>query len=498
MPSSGCGSKPAFRSAPGKPRPAPVISTARTDGSAASVVTTCFSSRPNSRPGVQGVGPVEREPPGASSTSQITVLVAHVRRQRIRQLATPGRSPARRCGRSRAAAPRAAARPSARRGPEARPRVAGGRQHGRLVRPGGSTATRWRPAAMPTGSGSRTGGERGDERVAAAAVDPRVRRRWRSSSPRSRKSASASCSTTGVPRSSRSFAAIDPRRALGRHHPAEPQARGERLRHRPGVGDPLGARPCSAPTGGAVVAVLGVVVVLEHERVRPRPPTRRAGPARGGQDDAERELVGGGDHHRVERASASSSSTRSPSSSTGTRHSLEPGRGELRAAGPLEGPRPRSAPAARHERAAEQRHALRHAGGHDHALGVAGGAADPAEVRRERTRSSARRAGRRSRAARRGVAERAPQRGEPGVAREERDVRAARPEVEARRALGRRRRPGLRAPGEAASATRVAPPWRRRRGSPRRRAGSRPRRPRRATRRARARGPCSTAAGSPA
>ena len=49
MPSSGCGSKPAFRSAPDEnPRPAPVISTARTDGSAASSFTACFSSAPNS------------------------------------------------------------------------------------------------------------------------------------------------------------------------------------------------------------------------------------------------------------------------------------------------------------------------------------------------------------------------------------------------------------------------------------------------------------------
>ena len=45
---SAAGSKPALRSAPEeKPRPAPVISTARTDGSAASSVTTCVSSSPN-------------------------------------------------------------------------------------------------------------------------------------------------------------------------------------------------------------------------------------------------------------------------------------------------------------------------------------------------------------------------------------------------------------------------------------------------------------------
>ncbi len=49
MLSSGCGSKPAFRSAPDeKPRPAPVTSTARTVGSAARSSTTSFISRPNS------------------------------------------------------------------------------------------------------------------------------------------------------------------------------------------------------------------------------------------------------------------------------------------------------------------------------------------------------------------------------------------------------------------------------------------------------------------
>jgi hypothetical protein len=48
MLSSGCGSKPAFRSAPDeKPRPAPVISTARTESSAARSFTTSPSSRPN-------------------------------------------------------------------------------------------------------------------------------------------------------------------------------------------------------------------------------------------------------------------------------------------------------------------------------------------------------------------------------------------------------------------------------------------------------------------
>src|SRR5436853_1214312 len=49
MPSSGCGSKPALRSAPlEKPRPAPVIITARTLGSAAGPLTMSRSPAPNS------------------------------------------------------------------------------------------------------------------------------------------------------------------------------------------------------------------------------------------------------------------------------------------------------------------------------------------------------------------------------------------------------------------------------------------------------------------
>ena len=74
MPSS-AGSKPAFRSAPEeKPRPAPVTSTARTESSAASPSTTCFSSPPNWAVhafSVSGRFSVSRPTP--SACSQITV-----------------------------------------------------------------------------------------------------------------------------------------------------------------------------------------------------------------------------------------------------------------------------------------------------------------------------------------------------------------------------------------------------------------------------------------
>ena len=81
--------------------------------------------------------------------------------------------------------------------------------------------------------------------------------------------------------------------------------------------------------------------------------------------------------------------------------------------------------------AGEQRHPLRHAGGDDHALGVAGHAAGPAEVAGQRDPqlgSAARVAVVEPGVGR--VAQGAPQRGEPGGAREQRDVGAAGAEVE--------------------------------------------------------------------
>src|SRR3954453_1082002 len=77
MLSSGCGSKPALRSAPlEKPRPAPVIRTARTESSAAAASTMSTSSLPNSAVHaliVSGRFRVMRPTP--PSCSQMTVLI---------------------------------------------------------------------------------------------------------------------------------------------------------------------------------------------------------------------------------------------------------------------------------------------------------------------------------------------------------------------------------------------------------------------------------------
>src|SRR3954451_6068453 len=78
MLSSGCGSKPALRSAPEeKPRPAPWISTARTDSPADAAFTTSTSSLPNSAVHaliVSGLLSVIR--PTGPSCCQMTVLMS--------------------------------------------------------------------------------------------------------------------------------------------------------------------------------------------------------------------------------------------------------------------------------------------------------------------------------------------------------------------------------------------------------------------------------------
>ena len=120
------------------------------------------------------------------------------------------------------------------------------------------------------------------------------------------------------------------------------------------------------------------------------------------------------------------------------RNDLEAVGRELLAAGRAGGVLHPDAPGALGDQCAgDQRHPLSHPGRDDHALGVAGHAAHPAEVADERHAQL----GRSARVAVveagvGGVPERAPQRGQPGGAREQRHVGAAGPEVEARRPLG--------------------------------------------------------------
>ena len=221
-----------------------------------------------------------------------------------------------------------------------------------------------------------------------------------------------------------------------------------------------GASPCSAPDRRAVVAVLGVVVVLEHERVRRGGPLGEQRAAGGGEDDAERELVRRGDHHRVERPVRAEPLDAQPLLVDLDRDRLEAGRAELRAAGSARGILDARSGARRGRRA------------------CARAAPSPAPSRRSRSRAR----GRRRRRARGPGRRRA-----PCAARERRADRRSRAERRgrsaaraaarrARRRAGRARRPGRRdgsrsaagappraraapaAPGEAACATRVAPP----------------------------------------
>ena len=73
--------------------------------------------------------------------------------------------------------------------------------------------------------------------------------------------------------------------------PAEPQRRRERLRRGAEVRDALGVEPLERRERAAVVAELGVVVVLDHEPVgRARPGEQRVAPL-GPHHRAGRELV---------------------------------------------------------------------------------------------------------------------------------------------------------------------------------------------------------------
>ena len=239
-----------------------------------------------------------------------------------------------------------------------------------------------------------------------------------------------------------------------------------------------GARPCSAPTADAVVAVLGVEVVLDDQPLAALGPLdqRRAALA------AEHAPVGNWCAGVTTTALAPVACERVDAQALARRPGSGPPRGRpaRRSAGARASRGPRAAialdPAAA-QPAAEQREALREAGA-DRAC------ARGRRRRRGRARGSRRATSRSSRhAARVGVADRverrlAPggaQRAQPAVAREAGEVGQARVEVvgEASAAASA---PGARGAG---ARTAARDPHRRRPGgsggSPRRRAGRRPR-----------------------
>ena len=285
---------------------------------------------------------------------------------------------------------------------------------------------------------------------------------------------------------------------LGSDEPAQPQARRQRLADRPAVGDQLRREPLDRAHRGAVVAVLGVVVVLDDDSAGACGPVDQRGAALRREHHAERELVRRRDERGV-RGERLEHVHAQPGVVHRHRHDLQPVRGQLLAAGRVRRVlHPDAAPAAGDQGAGEQRHPLRHAGGDDHALGVAGHAAGAAEVAGQRDPqlgSAARVAVVEPGVGR--VAQGAPQRGEPGGAREQRDVGAAGAEVEAGRPVRRRAAAGRRRRGRRRRRRAWARPGGRR-GSPRRRAARRRRPRRRARRPARARARARRAARVPA
>ena len=280
--------------------------------------------------------------------------------------------------------------------------------------------------------------------------------------------------------------------------PAEPQRRRERLGRGAEIDDAVGREPLQRADRRAVVAVLGVIVVLDHD---PAPRQQRPSPL-GGEYGAGRELVRGRDEHRVgvQRTGVDAVLVDRHA------HDLEPGRADR-------GPRvverrildrdPASAP--RRQRPARQPQALRVAAGDDER--GRSDAAHPHEVRGEfgaefgiavRLAVVERRVGHRR--------QHLPERRRPRAPGEGGEVRRGRGEVEPRgregpsvaagsrasaagRRRARRRRPAPRA--------RPAPPRGASRSSPRRRSARTPRSPPRATRRAPRRARATRAAACP-
>ena len=170
----------------------------------------------------------------------------------------------------------------------------------------------------------------------------------------------------------------------GQDQPTEPQARRQRLARRTGVGDAIGVQALDGADGCAVVAELGVVVVLEHQRARALRPCEYRRPRRRRQHAARRPLVrrrededvGVQVRHRVHADAVLPH--RHADHLQVERLPDRPGVVDRR--GILHGQPPRAAGG---EHAREQVDRLRVAVRDDHRVGVGDGSADPVEVGRE-------------------------------------------------------------------------------------------------------------------
>ena len=316
-------------------------------------------------------------------------------------------------------------------------------------------------------------------------------------------SANACWSIRAVPWSARRFSTRSGATQLGRHdEPAQPQRRRQRLAGRAGVDHVLRREALQRTDGGAVVAVLGVVVVLDRDRAGRRAARPAAPCAARATSTTPVGCWCAGVTTTASTPARASSSTRRPSPSTGTGTGSSPARRDdhvvLGVARVLERDPPR---AALGEHPADQAEPLGVAAGDHHAL------------RRRRRRRAPGRGSRRARRAApatpRGIAV-----AEVGVGhRRERLAQRAQPGARAGRPRRRARSAGSRS-GRAASPARPAPASARPRvaggvtsrpralaqasGSPRPRAARRRRRRPGARRRAGGRGRGSTAPARPA
>ena len=238
---------------------------------------------------------------------------------------------------------------------------------------------------------------------------------------------------------------LDPRRALvgeqlvvaegveearGHDQPAEAQRGRERLAGRAGIEHAVGLEALERADGRAVVAVLGVVVVLDRERVVLAQEGQQRGAALGSEHGTGRMLVGGGDEYRVD-----------------IREAVDPEPVVIDGAGAVRGPpRPISygsgsrildrdpARAGGGERVTDEPEPLVKAVGDDDCRGLGDDTAHAPEIVGERTAQDVVTAG--VAVAEIGVAERRERlavRAQPGAAREGADVRDAGAEVVARR-----------------------------------------------------------------
>ena len=188
---------------------------------------------------------------------------------------------------------------------------------------------------------------------------------------------------TGVLRGLRGANLVDER--VGQAHPAQADARRQRLRRRPDVDDAAGVQPLDRPDRVAVVAELGVVVVLDDEPIRSVGPRDEVRATLRRHHRTRRELVGrghddGGRAERVERVR--------PDTLAIDRHADHAQPDRLRG-----GPAGRLGRSLERDlrRATGQEHprdeveTLGEALGDDHPLGLDADAANPAEVATERS-----------------------------------------------------------------------------------------------------------------